>query len=224
MRNINNRPNKQIWEIIAEGIKDDIIGRKYKTGQWLKESELAEKYGSSKTPVKEALRYLEGIGFVEIVPYTGAKVRTLNKDEILVLENVQGMLEGYAARMAVEHLSEKRIEKLKQYAALLKRYYRENKPIKYEKTNIAFHTGIWEGLINGKLEEIILYIRDQLQRSRTITRYHLEIFGKKLLTSHEEILAALIDRDGPRAEQVVRDHYAKSGEMVAKLVESEELQ
>ncbi len=222
MRKNSNRPNKQIWEIIAEGIKEDIIARKYKMAEWLKESELADKYGSSKTPVKEALRYLEGIGFVEITPYTGARVRTLNRDEVLALYHMQGMLEGYAARLAVGRLSEKRIEKLQQYLDLLKRYYKENKPIMYEKTNLAFHTAIWEGLVTNNLEEIILYVRDQLQRSRVITRYHLKMLGKKLSTSHEKIVEAINKKDGDLAEKAVRSHYAQSGEIVAKIVEREE--
>lgn len=222
MRKNGNRPNRQIWEIVAEGIKEDIINRRYRMGEWLRENEVAEKYGSSKTPVKEALRYLEGIGFVEITPYTGARVRMLNKDELLSLYKIQGVLEGYAASVAAPKLTEKRMENLKRHADALKQYHGENKAIQYERTNLAFHNEIWDGLVDNKLQEMILHVRDQLQRSRSVTRYHLGEFGKTLASSHDQIVEALQSKDGHRIEEMVRSHYAESGEIVARLVEIEE--
>ena len=111
MKTQNKKPYRQIWEAIAEGIKEDIANGNYGLGEPLKESELAEKYASSKTPVKEALRYLEGIGFVEIIPYKGARVKRMHREEILTLYNILGVLEGLAARKSISLLSRRHYDK-----------------------------------------------------------------------------------------------------------------
>jgi len=66
---------EQMWKTIAEDIKEDIINGHYKSQDRLKEAELAAKYSASKTPVREALRYLESIGFVEIFPHITARLK-----------------------------------------------------------------------------------------------------------------------------------------------------
>jgi len=215
-----NKPYKQIWEAIAEGIKEDIISGYYKLGEPLKENELATKYDSSKTPVKEALRYLEGIGFVEIVPYKGARVKNMDKEEVMSLYNILGALEGLAALKATPNLNGKHHEKLEKYAGLLKKHFRENSPIKYEKTNLIFHGIIFEDLKDSKLTEMFSHIREQLQRYRIVTRRNLEKF-KHIVSDHREIVEALVKRDGGRAEKLIREHYEKSGNIIVRLLDKE---
>jgi DNA-binding GntR family transcriptional regulator len=70
---------KQIWEAIAQDLKTHIFSGVYKPKDRLKEIKLAVKYSVSKTPVREALRYLGSIGFVEIIPNRMACVSNMKK-------------------------------------------------------------------------------------------------------------------------------------------------
>ena len=73
---------KKLSKAIAEDIKEDIISGHYKSGERLKEADLAEKYSVSKTPIREAIRYLEGVGFIEMIPHTMIRVTKMDKKEV----------------------------------------------------------------------------------------------------------------------------------------------
>ena len=87
----------------------------------------------------------EGCG---IISYKGARVKNMNKGEVLRLYNILGALEGLAARGAPPNLSKKHYERLEKYAGLLETYFQENEPAKYEKTNLVFHSIITTFFVN----------------------------------------------------------------------------
>ncbi|MBW1736909.1 MAG: GntR family transcriptional regulator [Deltaproteobacteria bacterium] len=212
---------KQIWKAIAEGIKEDIISGYYRPGDRLVEAELAAKYDSSKTPVKEALRYLNGIGFVEVVPYKGAIVTKMDKNDVISLYKIQSVLEALAAREALPNLGKADYDKMETYAGLLENYYREGKKDKYEKANLMFHSVVWGGLDNRNLIDLIITIREKLQRYRPITRRYPEKF-KELVAEHRKMIHVLKEKDVNRAEKMVRRHYEKNAEIIVSILERED--
>ena len=213
-------PYKPIWETIAERIKEDIISGVYLPGDRLTENELSTKYASSKTPVKEALRYLEGIGFVEIIPYKMTRVRSLNKEEVADLYSIESLLEGLAARKATLNLTKAQLGRLEKYVGLLEKAHEEQHPSRYEKANLEFHALIWQASNSTKLQAVINSIREQLQRFRTITRRYLEEFSD-LMADHQRILEAFVQKDPLAAEQLVRRHFEKSGKIIVALLQRE---
>ena len=169
-------PYKPIWETIADRIKEEIIRGSYLPGDRLTENELSAKYASSKTPVKEALRYLEGIGFVEIIPYKMTRVRKMNKEEVSDLYSIESVLEGLAARKAAPHFTKAYYRKMDRFIELLEKYHHEGNSARYEKANIDFHAVIWEASGSVKLQSLINTIREQLLRFRSVTRRYRERF------------------------------------------------
>ena len=99
--------------------------------------DLAAKYSVSKTPVLEAIRYLEGIGFVEIIPHTSLRVTKMNKKEVQDLYRIQCVLEELAIREATPNLTEKDYSELERYAVLMERYSQDEDYYKYSKVNIS---------------------------------------------------------------------------------------
>src|ERR1700754_1198947 len=83
-------------------IQDDILTMKLKPGERLDESKLAERYGTSRTPVREALRQLSAHGLIEIRPHKGAIVAKLGIRELLELVEVMAELEGACGRIAAK--------------------------------------------------------------------------------------------------------------------------
>jgi DNA-binding GntR family transcriptional regulator len=218
---MNQKPYKPIWETIADKLKEDIMNGIYIPGERLRENELAEKYASSKTPVKEALRYLEGIGFVEIVPYTMTLVKKMNREEVSDLYSIESVLEGLAARRATSHLSGSQISRMEKYIEQLEENYRENNHVRHEKANIDFHSVIWRASESLKLQELINSIRQQLQRFRAVTRRYPERFAD-LVADHRKILEVLVQGDPEKAEMVVRRHFERSGGIIMRLLDAED--
>ncbi|MBW2028824.1 MAG: GntR family transcriptional regulator [Deltaproteobacteria bacterium] len=212
---------RQIWEAIAEEIKEDIINGRYGPDERLKEAELAEKYDVSKTPVREALRYLEGIGFVEIVPHTMARVKKMNKKEVEEFYVIQSVLEGLAAREAVPNLKEGDFEKMEKYVALLEKYSREKNSVEYEKANINFHSIFWKASNNEKLREMIRNIHEQVLRFRTVTRKYPERF-KVLAADHRRIMESARKKDAEKVEKLFRQHVEKQTKYIVEILEREE--
>jgi DNA-binding GntR family transcriptional regulator len=89
-------------DVIANELREAIISGRFKAGQRLIEDALAEEYGVSRVPVREALRRLETEGFVTLTPYRGATVSTESVPDSLELMQVRRGLEVMAARLAAE--------------------------------------------------------------------------------------------------------------------------
>jgi DNA-binding GntR family transcriptional regulator len=211
---------KQIWEAIAEEIKEGVISGRYQPEERLKEAELAEKYSVSKTPVREALRYLEGIGFVEIIPHTMARVKKMNQKEVEDLYMIQGVLEGLAAREALNHLNESDHKKMENALDLLEKYSHEKNSSEYEKANIKFHGIFWKACNNSKLTELLSNIHEQLQKFRSITRRYPERF-KDLVADHQKIFEAVVQGDAMEVDLLFQSHVAKQKKYIVDILEKE---
>jgi DNA-binding GntR family transcriptional regulator len=214
------KPYKQIWEAIAEEIKEGVISGRYKPEERLKEAELAEKYSVSKTPVREALRYLEGIGFVEIVPHTMARVKKMNKKEVEDLYTIQSVLEGLAAREALNHLKDGDHKKMETCLDLLEKYSREKNSYEYEKANIKFHGIFWKACNNSKLTELINNIYEQLLKFRSVTRRYPERF-KNLVADHRKIFEAVVQCDAGKVDHLFQRHVEKQKKYIVDILEKE---
>jgi DNA-binding GntR family transcriptional regulator len=214
------KTHKQIWEAIAEEIKEGVLSGSYKPEERLKEAELAEKYSVSKTPVREALRYLESIGFVEIVPHTMARVKKMNKKEVEDLYTIQGVLEGLAASEALNHLNDGDHKKMETYIDLLEKYSHEKNSYEYEKANIKFHGIFWKACHNSKLTELINNIYEQLLKFRSITRRYPERF-KDLVADHRKIFEAVVQRDAAKVDHLFRRHVEKQKKYIVDILEKE---
>lgn len=85
---------------VHEELRSDILGGRCEPGSRLREEELAERFGLSRTPVREALRRLEADGLVTVTPRRGAEVVRWRDDDLAELVELRALLEGHAARRA----------------------------------------------------------------------------------------------------------------------------
>ena len=214
------KPVKKLWKAIADDIKEDIISGRYKPLSRLREAELAEKYRVSKTPVREAIRYLEGIGFLEIIPHTMVRVTRMDKKGASELYRITALLEGMVIRDTIPNLTARDYAQMAKQVDALETHYREKQYRKYEKANISFHSIIWKRSGNEKFNELNKNIREQLQRFRSVTRRYPEKFVD-IVADHRKILELVKKKDLEEAERFVRRHFEKSGEIIVNLLENE---
>jgi DNA-binding GntR family transcriptional regulator len=181
----------------------------------LDERQLAQDFGISRTPVREAMAQLEREGFVRAVPRRGIYVVRKTRAEVIEMITAWAALESMAARLITERASEEEI------AALRKMFTRfENGELharldEYSEVNIEFHQAIIRMSRNGVLISLAenLFTHMRMIRRKTIGEKDR---ANRSIRDHMTIIEALEARDTVRAENLVRNHALGLAEHVAK--------
>jgi DNA-binding GntR family transcriptional regulator len=181
----------------------------------LDERSLAEEFGISRTPVREAMAQLEREGFVRSVPRRGVYVVRKTKREVIELITAWAALESMAARLITENASGEEIASLRRMFATF-----ENGEVgahldEYSEINIGFHQTIIELSRNTVLVQLAenLFTHMRMIRRKTIGEKDR---ADRSIRDHMHIIEALEARDIARAETLVRDHALGLAEHVAK--------
>jgi DNA-binding GntR family transcriptional regulator len=208
LRNLDIRIDTRttLRERIAEGIRNAIVNGTIPAGSRVAEPDLAERFGISRTPVREALRQLESEGFIIVVPRKGAIVASLSAKDISDFYDLKMVLEGYAARLATRALTDADIDRMAEVndsmlAAALNQEWRKAIELHNE-----FHEIFVAASGNDRLAAIDRNLVMQFQRFRLILAMHGSIEGSA--RQHREIIAAFRDRDAELAESLVRKNAA----------------
>jgi DNA-binding GntR family transcriptional regulator len=184
----------------------------------LDERDLSQRFGVSRTPLREALAQLDQEGLVRIVARRGIFIVRRTKAEILDMITVWAALESMAARLATEHAED---AELKRLHTLIDKFSQDEiarKMGEYSDANIKFHQAII-GL--GKcplIAEITngLFLHMRAIRQRTIAEQDR---AKRSIVDHRGIVGALEARDAERAERLVREHTLRLRDHVERFVE-----
>lgn len=172
-------------------------------GERLREIDLAERLGVSRTPVREALKRLETEGLVAFAPRRGLVVAELDQQQVNELYALREVLEGAAAALSAQHASEFEIETLRD---LLKRHEeaRGNTDALVQ-INSHFHQTIYVAARNRYLLDALSSLRDSLALLRETT-YTVPGRSTAALEEHREIVRAIRWRDAASAEEAARRH------------------
>ena len=212
---------KQFWKVIAEDIKEDIIGGRYKPGERIKEADLAAKYSVSKTPIREAIRYLVGIGFIEMIPHTMIRVREMNSREVQNLYSIETALEVLAAQQGLQNLTANECRDMEKSIVLMERYTELKDYAEYSKANHQFHSVIWRASKNEALIEMLQSTHERIQRFYSVPRRFPEKF-RDLAADHRTILDAIIKKDAGNLEMLLRRHLQKQVMYIVDLLDKED--
>jgi len=198
---------RSLRDLAYEDIRDAILSGALPPGRRIKERDVAAQMGISTTPVKEALRRLEQEGLVVSQPRRGAVVSTLVEIPVEEIEEIRGMLEAMAARLAATRMSDAQLARLREVVgemAQLTRDMREPQS-RIEGVNV-FHQLIRDGAGNafiGRFVETLLPF-ERVHRPEYLDPDE----AARILREHEEIAAALLARDAALAERRMADHFA----------------
>jgi len=184
----------------------------------LDERDLSQRFGVSRTPLREALAQLDQEGLVRIVARRGIFIVRKTKAEILDMITVWAALESMAARLATLHAADAEIFRLHAHVDKFSQDEVARKMGEYSDANIKFHQAII-GL--GKcplIAEICdgLFMHMRAIRQRTI--FELDR-AKRSIVDHTEIVNALEARETERAERLVREHTLRLRDHVERFVE-----
>ena len=184
----------------------------------LDERQLAQDFGISRTPVREAMAQLEREGFVRSVPRRGIYVVRKTKEEVIQMITAWAALESMAARLITERASDADIAGLRRMFATFEGDRLHAKLDEYSEVNIAFHQTIIELSGNQVLIRLAenLFTHMRMIRRQTIGE---EDRADRSIRDHMNIIQALEARDTERAEDLVRQHALGLAAHVAKHVD-----
>lgn len=212
---------------LASELQRRIIVGDYPVGAPLRQELLAEEFGVSRMPVREALRTLEALGLVEILPRRGAFVRGPTADEIREAYLVRAELEGLAAELAAELITDADLRALREAAALFHRAVEEfaARPpgssatmadAKWPRANDQFHEVILNASGNRRLHETVLQLHGSFPRNLTWAAIsESSSLLRRNVAEHEDILRAIEAGDTAGARKAAKKHVLRSGKLVA---------
>lgn len=196
---------KPLREIVFETLREAIINGLLKPGERMMEIQLAEELGVSRTPVREAIRKLELEGFVVMVPRKGAYVAGISMKDIADVFEIRAALEGLAAALAAERITEEELEHLERLLVKIAECNEANDLNSLVDVDTEFHDTLYKACRNERLIQIVSHLREQIQRFRTTS---LASPGrmKYALEEHKKIVEAVSERNIELARAIAIEH------------------
>jgi len=191
-------------------IAEDILSLKLRPGDRLDECGLAEKYGTSRTPVREALRQLSSDGLVEIRPKKGAIVAKFSIRELAEHFEVIAELEGACGRLAAKLYSVQDLDAICTAQETCRQYAEQRDAQSFQLADEAFHAAIYAAsrndclvkLISGIGKRVAVYRRSQFEQKDWI---------RLSVSEHDQIVHAIQEGLAEEADRLLQLHTMKLG-------------
>jgi DNA-binding GntR family transcriptional regulator len=200
-------------------IEHEILMFNFKPGDRLDECRLADRYGSSRTPVREALRLLASDGLVRIRPHRGAVVSGLSIAELMEMFEMMGIYEGVCARLATQHATQSEMEEIEAAHDECRTLSESDDQSEYFPANVRFHEAIYRASHNRYLikrtiatrNRLGAYCRLQLRRENRL---------KDSFAEHDAVVNAIRNGLPEEADRKMRDHMAIQTANVSSIISS----
>lgn len=196
---------KPLRDIVFDAIKEAILTGRLKPGERLMEVQLAEEMGVSRTPVREAIRKLELEGLVVMVPRKGAYVSGLTLKDVAEVFEIRSSLEGLAAALAAERITEDEIKSLDKILSDITQASEKGDTETVIKKDMEFHQILFSASRNQRLAQIINNLKEQIDRFR-IQSFSNPVRVKSVLSEHKGIIDAIKQGDAENAEKLAKAH------------------
>jgi DNA-binding GntR family transcriptional regulator len=191
---------EQIKSILIERIVDGTL----RPGDRLKELQIADEFGTSQAPVREAIRSLQALGYVEHIPHVGALIKTFSPKEIEEAHQVREALEGHCLILANIELI-KLVAELTLHTDTMHKAMLQGDIKTFSMADNLFHRTIVESSGNNSMLDIWDSLRMQLQVIATIGEASMPL--EKLYALHPPIVASLKHKHREHAGRFLAEHY-----------------
>ncbi|RCK24659.1 AsnC family transcriptional regulator [Thalassospira lucentensis MCCC 1A00383 = DSM 14000] len=209
--------NGKLATDLVQKLERDIVTGVLKPGDKLDERSLSERFGVSRTPVREALQTLAGSGLVATMPRRGTIVAAITVGELIEMFEVMAELEAMCTRLAARRMPRVDIENLIKLAAACDALQEHADADAYYEANVSFHEAIYAGCRNSFLERQTKNVRNRLAPYRRL-QLHRPGRVKKSNAEHEDILTAISTGDAQTAGKLMHQHVAVQGEALNDLL------
>jgi DNA-binding GntR family transcriptional regulator len=204
--------NLSLAQWVYRSLRSAIQQGQFRGGERMREEDVAQLLGVSRTPVREALSLLQAAGLLEMSP-TGLVVATLTRSQVVELYAMREVLEGTAARFAAQHASATDVAALRQLAGMFAASL-DSAP-KLALINRELHGAIYVAAHNRYLQRTLLELHDALALLPSTT-FNIPGRSEQAVQEHQRIIDAIERRDASAADQAARDHIR--GAQQARLI------
>ncbi len=200
---------RALYEEVAEQMRQRIFRRELEPGSWIDELKIAEEFGISRTPLREALKVLATEGLVTMKVRRGAYVTEVSQQDLADVYHLLSLLESDAAAVVATQATD---AELKELQALHKALEAAAKPGKanteeFFTVNERFHMRLLEIANNRWRDQMVADLRKVMKLNR-----HNSLLKtgriEESLAEHQAIMAALLARDAGRTQECMRAHFA----------------
>ena len=208
--------DESLVDEIAANIRARIMSGEFAIGTPLRQAALAEEFGVSRTPIREALRQLQNGGLIEVLPNRGAVIRVPTPWEVREAYEVRAELEGMAARRAAERITRAQLRTLSESNKVLRRALDVAGSPDTQAANDSFHTIICAAAGNEWLTAMVARINESFPRNvSSLALAGNERHRQENVAEHDEIIAAFEAGDPTRAREAMHAHIMSAGEYLA---------
>ncbi len=197
----------QLRHVLEEEIASSLLA----PGTRLEEVALAERFGVSRTPIREALQMLSASGLVDLRPRRGAVVASLSLERLLEMFEMMALMEAICGRLAARRMTEIERQHLQKQHDVCGEAVRRNDIDLYYTENVRFHGVIYQGSHNKFLADEVKRLQRRLQAYR---RLQLRSSGRmaESYAEHTNITKAIIEGDGELTASLLQGHVSVQGD------------
>jgi DNA-binding GntR family transcriptional regulator len=205
MESAKEKTEQGLAPAIAEELKRLIYSGEIQPGERLNEAALALRMGTSRGPIREAIRTLAGLGLVTAVPNRGVFVRQISVREMLEIYELRALIFGFAAERACEHVDETHRSQMEQLLAQMDTACEAGDGTRYYELNLHVHTLILE--LSGNQRAHQAY-DDHVKELHLFRRSYFNAPGnmRRSNTEHRAIFEAITKGDAKRARTLAERH------------------
>ncbi len=215
---IKRLPERRVLrEDIRDRLIEEILGGYLVPGDRLVETRIAQNYGVSQAPVREALRDLELLGFIVSAPFRGSVVREISTTDLVQIYPIRAVLEGLAARDAATRITAADLKRLESLTTSMQKSAARGDTRAAIADDFAFHLTVVEASGNWLLKQFWERMRLATSTFLTVSRSHHAL--AEIAQRHTPVLEALRARAPEAAERAMRRHIEEPGEWLRQALE-----
>jgi DNA-binding GntR family transcriptional regulator len=209
---------KSLTKMVIDRLRDSIIDGSIELGAHLSENRIAELFGTSKTPVREAFAHLQTLGLMEIQAQRGGIVFAPTLEQVRELCEVRLELEVIAFRLSMERNYSALIYSLAQTVTKMIEVYDVELPLPYQRLDNEFHNTAFTHCGNSLLAQAYAIFNPRICALRTHLSTPQPYLLKRSFEEHKMILAFAEKRDAGSVVLVLREHINRTRECHSSLL------
>lgn len=200
------RPKTEEPVTVADSILEMVLSGELLSGDWLREADLADKLGTSRTPVRDALKQLIGSGVLLMEPNRGVRIRSYTTSEIEEIYRARSLVEPYVLAASIPHITPEDIELLRGLSQRMRQLSADqNRRQEVTKLNLQLHNFFVDKIPHHPLAPAAKNLMIPIIVSQVMVSYS-PTMASSSMDHHDDIISAAEVRDADWAASIMRTH------------------